>query len=90
MKRFARSATCLHRLFIRLRPIGSRELAPDGETRLGRLATEPREFRTAQTLLVKSRWSIFNAMGVSVTREIYLISLASKRGMQNRLPTFFE
>jgi hypothetical protein len=35
------------------------------------------------TLLVKSRWSINNALGVGVTRGMYSISLAFKRYMQD-------
>ncbi len=37
------------------------------------------------TLLVKSQRSISNAMGGRITRRIYAISLAFKRGMQDRV-----
>jgi hypothetical protein len=36
------------------------------------------------TLLVKSRCSISNVMGVSVTKEMYPLSLAFKRCMHDR------
>jgi hypothetical protein len=38
----------------------------------------PIEVKEVLTLLVKSRWSISNAIGVSVTGERYSISLAFK------------
>jgi hypothetical protein len=42
-----------------------------------------------QTLLVKSRQSISNAMGMRVTSRMYVILWAFKRSMQDRLSTRF-
>jgi hypothetical protein len=54
---------------------------------------EPTSFCTSVkgilTLLVKSRQSISNAMGMRVTSGMYVILWAFKRSMQDRLSTRF-
>jgi hypothetical protein len=49
----------------------------------------PHQTGPRQTLLVNSRQSISNAIGVSVTRGMYSVSLAFKGRMQNRFSARF-